>query len=123
MELLLAEPALIERAASEVPPGELEHPGLRKILDGLYGLHAEGQPAYLDHLQERLDNKPLLDYAFRMQDQGSGIPDRPSAYVKVVERFREKQNARRQQELKNQVLAASDHDEAIELLARLKQNN
>jgi hypothetical protein len=71
-------------------------------------------------LHGRLDNERLLDRARGLQDRGLMQPDRPSAYVKVRARFREKREARRQQELKNQVLAASDHDQAIELLARLK---
>src|SRR5207248_2769524 len=110
VQLLLAEPELVARASGELALDQVEHPGLRNILDGLYRLHAEGLSADLDHLQERLDNTRLLDHALRMQDEGRCIPDRHSAYVKVLARFREKQNARRQQELKNQVLAANDHD-------------
>jgi DNA primase len=120
VELLLAEPPLVARASADVAASELEHPGLRQLVEGLYGLHAEGLTADLDHLQGRLDNERLLDAALRMQDQGARQPDRPSAYVKVLERFVERRNARRTQELKHQVLAANDHDRAIELLARLR---
>ncbi len=123
LELLLADASLVARASVEVPLDEVEHPGLRTILDGLYRLHAEGLPADLDHLHGRLDNERLLDWALRSHDQGLLQPDRPSAYDKVLGRFRERRDARRKQELKNQVLATSDHDEAIALLARLKQNN
>lgn len=123
LELLLADASLVARATAEVPLNELEHPGLRTILDGLYRLHAEGLPADLDHLHSRLDNERLLDWALWSHDQGMLQPDRPSAYAKVLGRFREKRDARRKQELKNQVLATTDHDEAIALLARLKQNN
>lgn len=123
LELLLADASLVARASAEVTLDELEHPGLRTILDGLYRLHAEGLPADLDHLHGCLDNERLLDWALRSHDQGLLQPDRPSAYAKVLGRFREKRDARRKQELKNQVLATSDHDEAIALLARLKQNH
>jgi DNA primase len=120
MELLLAEPPLVARASAEVAASELEHPGLRQLLEGLYRLHAEGLTADLDHLQGRLDNERLLDTALRLQDRGLSQPDRPSAYVKVLERFVQRRDLRRTQELKHQVLAASDHDRAIELLARLR---
>jgi len=120
LEVLLAEPPLVARASAEVAASELEHPGLRQLLEELYRLHAEGLTADLDHLQGRLDNERLLDTALRLQDRGLGQPDRPSAYVKVLERFVEKRDLRRTQELKHQVLAANDHDQAIELLARLR---
>lgn len=123
LELLLAEPSLVARASAEVMPEEMEHPGLRTLLEGLYRLHAEGLTADLDHLHGRLDNERLLDHALRLQDAGAAHADRQSAYAKVLGRFREKRDARHKQELKNQLLAAADHDRAIEVLARLKQNH
>jgi DNA primase len=123
LEVLLAEPALVAKAANEVALDEVEHPGLRKILECLYGLHAERLPADLDHLHSRLDNERLRDTALWLHDRGALHEDRPSGYAKVLARFCERRNARRQQELKNQVLAANDHDAAIELLARLKNQN
>jgi DNA primase len=123
LELLLAASALVAQASVEIPLDEVEHPGLRQLLDGLYRLHEEGLTADLDHLHGRLDNERLLDYALRLQDAGAGQPDQQSAYAKVLGRFREKRAARHKQELKNQVLAAADHDQAIELLARLKSNH
>jgi DNA primase len=123
LELLLAEPALVPQASAEVLPDELEHPGLRQLLAELYRLQAGGLAADLDHLHARLDNERLLDAALRLQAEGQSQPDRPSAYRKVLERFVERRNARRTLELKNQVLAANDHDRAIELLARLRNQN
>lgn len=123
LELLLADPALVAKASAEVALVEVEHPGLRTLLEGLCRLHAEGLPADLDHLHGRLDNERLLEHALRLQDEGALQEDRQSAYAKVLARFREKRDTRRQQELKNQVLAANDHDTAIQLLARLKQNS
>jgi len=122
VELLLADAALVARADGEVDPSEIEHPGLRRLVEELYRLHAEGLAADLDHLQGRLDNERLLDAALRLQDTGLRQLDRPSAYQKVLARFVEKRNARRTQELKNQVLSANDHDQAIELLARLRNS-
>ncbi|MCS7046984.1 MAG: toprim domain-containing protein, partial [Gemmataceae bacterium] len=123
IELLLADAALVAPASTQIRPEEVEHPGLRTLLEGLYALAAAGLPADLDHLHGRLDNGRLLDYALEAQDRGSRIEDRPAAFAKVAARFQEKRLARQRQELKYQVLAANDHDQAIELLARLKQNH
>src|SRR5262249_58724125 len=59
LEVLLAEPALVPQAAAELPADEVEHPGLRRLLEGLYALHAEGEPPELDQLRVRLDNGRL----------------------------------------------------------------
>ncbi len=123
LEVLLADPALVARASAEVASCELEHPGLRQLLEELYRLHAQGLPADLDHLQGRLNNERLRDAALRLHDRGLSRPDRQSAYVKVLGRFRERQASRRTSDLKNQVRAASDHDAAVALLARLTSQN
>ena len=43
LELLLAEPDLVSEAAEAVRPEEIAHPGLRRLLEGLYALLAEGE--------------------------------------------------------------------------------
>src|SRR5205085_982075 len=57
LEALLADGALVGQAMDQLAPGELEHPGLRSLLEGLYRLHAEGRKPDLDHLRGRLDNE------------------------------------------------------------------
>ena len=59
LQVLLAEPALVDQAAAAVKPDEIVHPGLRKLLDGLYGLLTAGEPPTLDLLRPRLDSVPL----------------------------------------------------------------
>src|SRR5205807_6878982 len=48
LEVLLADPGLVPQAAALVKPQHIQHPGLRALLEGLYGLHAEGDPPTLD---------------------------------------------------------------------------
>ena len=119
MELLLAEPSLVARAVIELPLDEVEHPGLRKVIEALYRLHAQGQPADLDHLHERLDNERLWDRLQDLQQQGLDYPDRPMMFQKVLERFRERKALRSKQAIKNQMQDA-DPAAALELLRKLR---
>ena len=121
LEVLLADGALVGAAIVEVTPNEVEHPGLRLLLEGLYRLHAEGQQPDLDHLRGRLDNERLLDRAQGFRDRGLAQSDRPAYLQTVLARFRERREQRRMQDLKNQVLAAGDHHSAVQLLRQLQQ--
>ncbi len=120
LELLLADANLVARAIADGVCDKVEHPGLQKLLTALRRLHADGRPPDLDHLRNYIDNERLLEKALLMHDRGMAQPDPASAYAKVLERFREKQEAQRTQDLKTQVLATNDHDAAVALLAMLR---
>ena len=62
LKILLAEPALVARASMELASSQIEHPGVRKIVEGLYRLLAEELTPDLDSLRGRLDDT-LLDRA------------------------------------------------------------
>lgn len=120
LQVLLADGELVNTAIDEVTPGEVEHPGLRLLLEGLYRLHAEGETPGLDHLRDRLDNERLIDKAQDLRERGLALADRGDCLRDVLARFRDLRDRRRTQDLKNQVQALSDHDAAIEVLKRLK---
>jgi DNA primase len=120
LEVLLADEALVPAAASEIRPEEVGHPGLRRLLAGLYALHAEGRPPTLDQLRARLDGDPLLGPALAMQDVGRRHPDRAGWLRDLVARFRERRARPAEQALKNRLHAASDHQQALELLRQLQ---
>jgi DNA primase len=120
LEVLLAEPALVARAAQDIPPEEMEHPGLRKVIEALYSLHAEGHKADLDHLHGRLDNERLLDKLHDLQTTGLGLSDRPWVFQKVLERFRERREQRQKQALLNQLQDAPDVASKLDILRQLK---
>ncbi len=119
LELLLAEPSLVSLAVVEVKPEEIEHPGLRKIVEALYRLHAEGQPPDLDHLHGRLDNEQIWHKLHLYQDRGLEYPDRPEMFRKVLERFLVRQKQRRSQAILLQMQNA-DPATSLELLRQLK---
>ena len=119
VELLLAEPTLVARAAIEVPLLEVEHPRSRKVIEALYRLHASGQPADLDHLREPLDNETLWSQLHLLQERGEDHPDRASMFQTVVERFRERRWARRKQAIMNQLQNGVDEATRLTLLREL----
>jgi len=124
LEVILADADLLEQALAEIPLSEIEHPGVRRLMEGLANLALEGITPDLDHLRGRIDNEKLLAKAQVMQDRGSNLDptQRREVLTEVIERFRHKRTQRQSKEIKNQAMATDDHDQAIEILKRLRQN-
>jgi DNA primase len=120
LELLLAWPELVDQAKLAVAPEEVEHPGLRRLLEGLYALHDEGLSPGLDLLRPRLDHPRLTQKALELQDVGRAIADPPGCLRQLLASFRERRARPVKEELKNQLQAAGDHEAALELLRRLQ---
>ncbi|MFO0927518.1 MAG: toprim domain-containing protein [Gemmataceae bacterium] len=121
LEILLAEPELVPAAAAAVPVAEVGHPGLRRLLDGLYALHAAGRPATLDLLRIHLeDNAPLVNKAFQLQEAGLERPNRQVELTDLVAHFRQRREKFATQELRTQLHAVRDDRAALELLRRLQ---
>jgi DNA primase len=120
LQVLLADPALVPLARAEVPAGEVEHPGLRQLLEGLYRLQDEGVEPSLDQLRLRIENPRLAAKALEMQTFGRTNPDRHAWLRGICQRFHERRAAPVKQELQNQLHAAGDHATAVELLRQLQ---
>jgi DNA primase len=123
LEVLLAEPALVSRAADGVRVEEIEHPGLRRLLAGLYSLQAAGEPATLDRLRADLDDMRLMGKAFELQEVGLDHPNREAWLGDLLAHFRRRRAKTVKQELQSQLNAASDHDAALRLLERLQNRS
>ena len=123
LELLLAEPGLVPQAAREIQPEELTHPGLRKLLGGLYQLRAAGEPPELDGLRAVLGNPALIAWAMDHSDIGRKIPERARYIRHVLDKFRERREAHGKGQLRDQLNAASDHETAMNILSRLQQQS
>ena len=123
MEILLAEPTYVSQAVSQVPPEEIEHPGLRKVIEALYLLHADGLPTDLDHLHGRLDNEKLWQKLHDLQQNGLDYPDRPLVFQRVLTRFRERKEQRRKHAIQNQIQDATDPAAALALLRKLQNES
>jgi DNA primase len=122
LEILLAEPSLVATAAAEVPAADIKHPGLRRLLEGLYGLHAQGRPPELDALRPWIENPYLASYALDMQERGRTNPDRTAWLQRVLREFRRRRELPERQLLQNQLHAASDHAQALALLRKLQDH-
>jgi DNA primase len=122
LEVLLADPLLVPTAKAEVAAGEVAHPGLSRLLAGLYALYDEGLTPDLDSLRLRLaDNPRLADFALRAQEVGLTHPDRGGWLREVLRRFRERRAARKALEVRGKLNATTDHETALEQLKRLQQ--
>jgi DNA primase len=123
LELLLADPALVAQTAAAIRPEEIAHPGLRGLLEGLYGLLAAGEPPTLDLLRPRLDNVHLAVKALELQAIGRALPDRAACLRQLLVFFQERRLKRVKQELHTQLNAARDPAAALELLRQLQNRN
>jgi DNA primase len=123
LEVLLAEPGLVARAVAGVGVEEIEHPGLRRLLHGLYALHAAGEPATLDRLRADLDDMRLMGKAFELQEVGLDHPNREAWLGDLLAYFRQRRARTVKQELQSQLHAASDHAAARKLLERLQNRS
>jgi DNA primase len=120
LQVLLAEPKLVPVAAAQVSVSEIAHSGLKKLLQGLYDLHARGEPPELDQLRPLIANAPLIETAMTFQEVGRLNKDRATWLEKVLAAFSQRRLKPKQEELQNQLHAASDHTEAVELLRQLQ---
>jgi DNA primase len=121
LEVLLAQPGLVAMAATEVRPDELTHPGLRQLLESLYDLQRGGETPELDQLRARIDNPRLADKAWELQERGR-LHASPNLWLQdLLTEFRRRRAQPAKLELQNQLHAANDHTEAVELLRRLQE--
>jgi DNA primase len=120
LEVLLADPDLVPAARAEIEVAEIAHLGLRQLLAGLYALHADREPPTLDLLRTRLDNPRLAAAALELQEIGRANPNRDATLRQLLTEFRRRRFQPVKQELQNQLTAASDHEQAVELLRRLQ---
>jgi len=121
LELLLADPGLVPQAAREIQPDDLAHPGLRKLLGGLYQLRASGEPPELDGLRAIIASPALIGWAMDHREVGRTIQDRAQWLRKVLDGFRDRRDAHGKGLLKDRLNAASDHDAALDLLRQLQK--
>jgi DNA primase len=121
LQVLLADPDLVAETSAEIAPEEMEHPGLRAMLQRLYALHAQGKRPDLEGLRGEIDNPALAQKAQEWQEMGRIHVDRAAWLRQLFDEFRRKRAVPHKQKLQNQLQAASDHTEAVELLRQLQE--
>ncbi|VTS07920.1 DNA primase [Tuwongella immobilis] len=116
LEILLAEPSLVGIAAAQLPLEEMTHPGLRRLLEGLYALHAEGETPDLDALRPRLNHPALATKALELQDVGRTVNDRNAWLTRILAAFTERRTVQTKRQLRDQLAHTTDHQQALDLL-------
>ncbi len=122
LEVLLAEPPLVSLAVASIPPEELKHSGLRRMLTDLYALHQDGHSADLDGLRVRLMDRPdLAEAAMKLEFVGRQMNDRPEWLGKIVKKFASQGMDSEQKAVQTQLAAGNmDDAAALELLRKLQ---
>jgi DNA primase len=123
LEVLLAEPTLVAKAAASIRSEEIEHPGLRRLLQGLYNLHAAGEAPTLDGFRSVIENGRLAEKALKLQETGLGYPNRETVLDELVAYFRDRREKVMKQKLQNQLQAARDDEAALDLLRQLQNRS
>jgi DNA primase len=123
LEIVLADPGMVPKAAAAITPEELTHSGLRRMLSELYATQTAGAVPDIDSLRERLSDRPdLFESAQKLQFVGQHMQDRDQWLGKLLKRFAELKAEAEQRLVKDQ-LASAGEDEAVELLRRLQQSH
>jgi len=122
LEAMLAEPAFVATARAEIEPGQIEHPGLRRLIEELFRLQDEGYPPDLEHLRARVDNAPLMARARELEERGQGKTNRQAFAQDVLARFRQRLATRRKLELQHQLQDAGDDHAAVEILRQFQKH-
>jgi DNA primase len=120
LEVLLAEPNLVPAAFGQLPAADIRHPGLRRMLEGLYALHSAGDPADLDGLRVKLEDPRLAQKALELQEVGRGNTDRPAWLQRILTVFRQRHVRSEKERLQGELAAATTDAEKLELLRRLQ---
>ncbi len=123
LQLLLAQPDLVATAIDRIKPKQMDHSGLRKLLQGLYTLQERGLAPELDELRMHMpaEDEGLLVKAMDFMDVGrQSTFDKLQWFERIVAAFDDVTTRAARQELKSQLTAASDHETEMELLRRLQ---
>jgi DNA primase len=124
LRILLADPLLIPDAAAAVTLDMLQHPRVRQVVGEMYALHSAGGACSVDQLRLRIDDAHLSEIIWKQHEIGRRITDRPVRMRELLAVFREKHCIEPQKrEIKNQLHAAGDHDQALALLRQLQNQS
>jgi DNA primase len=122
LQALLAEPKLVAEAKREVNPTEIEHPGIRQLLQALYDLEARGETPDLEGLRGLVANPALMQKARDWQELGGrSTADRSLWFRQLLAEFGRRRARPKAEELQTRLQSAHDHTEAVELLRRLQE--
>ena len=121
VELLLAHPRFVAEAVVAVSPAEFTHPDARRVLEELYHLHAAGIVPDMEHLRDRLADRPdLYDRAEQRRFIGEQVKEPEQNLALRLRWFAEQRLLAEERALMARVVADDlTPDERAELSAKL----
>ncbi len=120
IQILLAEPALIGEASTQIFPEQIEHPGLQQLLGGLYRLFGLGQAPTVDGLREVVNHAALIEWALENQEIGRMAPDKRAWLKDVLARFRMDRKELVKKKLMDRLRAATTENERMNVLREIQ---
>lgn len=123
--VLLSAPELIEQAQRHVGPADLEHPGVREVVELLYRLQDAGQPVTMDRVRLELAERPALAQAAeRAYADGLAHGEQAAWLADLLARFADRQRSRQRRELRARLRSLPpDAPEAAALLEALQKSS
>jgi hypothetical protein len=123
LELLLAEPKLVEQAKEAIAVEEIEHPGLRRLYQEMTALWEAGEIPNVDLLRARLIEHPrLAEYIMRLEAAGSMNLNHGAWLADLIKVFAERHWASQKTELRSQLVTTpTDGPVPVELLRQIQQ--
>lgn len=123
VEILLAEPPLVEQAMPSVGVHEIHHLGLRRILEEMYTLWQLGKVPEVDRLREALqDKRQLADFLLKMHAVGMDVPNRAATLRELLVAFEERRVRMEMEEVRGRLRAwPADAGVPRDLLQQLQQ--
>jgi DNA primase len=121
VEILLADPGLVPKAAAVIAPEEITHSGLRRLLSELYRSQAAGAVPDLDWLREQLIDRPdLFDWAMNRQFVGQQMQEREEWLNRLLRRFAEMKVRDEMSGYSSELKATADPQKQVELLRKMQ---
>jgi DNA primase len=122
VEILLADPGLVPKAAAAIAPDEMTHSGLRRLLSELYRSQAAGAVPDLDWLREQLIDRPdLFEWAMKHQFIGQQMQDREQWLGRLLSRFAEMKVKSEMNAFSSELKSTTDPEKKVELLRKMQQ--
>ena len=122
VEILLADPGLVPKAAAAIAPDEVTHSGLRRLLSELYRSQAAGAVPDLDWLREQLIDRPdLFEWAMKHQFIGQQMQEREQWLSRLLQRFVEMKARSEMSGYTAELKGTTDPVRRVELLRKMQE--
>ncbi|MCS7014878.1 MAG: DNA primase [Gemmatales bacterium] len=123
LEILLAEPALLQEFDNQLPVELVEHRGIRQMLARMLRIWRAGEVPHLERMRQEFADQPrLCTYLLQLHDRGLALADRRSCLQDVLQALREREARRQRERLRSELQNISgDAPPPTDLLRQYQQ--